>query len=682
MSTHRSRRRRSVAPLLAGIGATASVAAGGAAPAPAAPGAVTPIPFAAADATNTLDLVTQPDGGVALAWTHAVSRAGVGFALRPPTASFAEGIVQDLTGSNSSVIGLASPGGGAPLRLLRSDDTSIVTHRLGANGLDGGTSRNVGLIGSRAHTSCADGGTALISETPTSGAPAFRRLRLDRTSAAGGSSNLSGWSGSHDDDDFPRLDLTCAGGDLSVAVNRDTDLGADAIRVASVFTFEGFAPTERIRITEPTGGSLDQSRVARLPDGTVVLVQEFENADGTYGVALATNASGEPMTTTATAISGADLRDVAVDGDGRLLVLYDAHAPSSTDNDDDGIATVLTLAPGASTDVRTPVSATADDIPRRFQTGHPDGRVRLMTPLPDDSVDVSGLPGVPGQTADVPIKVRPTPTPGVFPGEFRATYLPSGDLVAVWQDGGNPDGRIVEGGIDTGVPPTLGTLSVPGAVVAGEPVVLEMDPSDPMGLASTGWTVEGTERTGSRVTASFATAGTRTVTAAAVDRAGNRTETTRTIRVLPADAVAPAPAAPPAPPTVVAVPGPTAVVPTAAKPAAARDRRAPRITGLSQRPSRLSPRATVLRMRVRADEAASLDLELIGRVRRGKDRGTLIVSTARVARLTRNRFRTVPLRLRPGLVRLVEKRRLQVRAIATDGAGNRRTRTVTVRRRR
>lgn len=670
MSAQVLRRGAAIAAALAGAAALPSAS-------PAAPAVVPPVPFAAAGATNTLDLTTLPDGRVALAWSHAVTRNGVGFALRPAGGLFSAGTVQDVTGESSTVLGPLPPVGDAPYRLVRTRDGGVLPHALAGSFLDGGAPRNFAFNRQQGFAACPDGGWVLATETATSGGVA-RSLVLQRVSVAGtGSGLLNNVTGSHDsaedpgDGVFPILRLSCTAGELLLGLNRDTDTGAGETEILTVRRFTGTGSTERLRMTAPAGVDHGQYLLAEQPDGRIWLAFETftDSGPGPYGVSLATAAPGDPLQTAAlTSIPAADLRDLAVDGAGRLLVLYDAHPPASTDNDDPGIPTVATVEPGGTAVVTTALATTADDRSRTFLRGHPDGRPRLVTqfsdslaPPSDDSIVVSGLPGVPGQADDPPLTVRTGEG-----GFFRGTYLPGGDLVAAWHDSGFPNGQILEGGIDAGTPPVLGDVQAPGAVVAGEPVDLAMTPSDPMGLSASGWIVDGTQADGPRVRTAFATAGTRTVTAFAVDRAGNRTETTRTIRVLPADAVAPAP--PPA-----ATPEPPA--------APAADRRRPRITTLAQTPARLSRRATVLRVRLRSDEDVAVDLELRGRVRRGSARATLVLSTARVARLAAGRTRTVRLRVPAALVRLVEGGRLDVRAIATDAAGNRGTRTVRVRRR-
>lgn len=645
--------------------------AAGALPAPAvaAPAVVPPVPFATASSTNTLDLTPLPDGRVALAWTHAVTRSGVGFALRPAGGLFSAGTVQDVTGESHVVLGPVPPAGGAPYRLVRTRDGGAIAHALTGSSLDGGAPRNFAFNRQQGFSACPDGGWVLAGETATTAGG--RSLFAQRISATGvTSATLGNLTGTHDsaedpgDGVFPFLRLSCTAGELLLGLNRDTDTGAGETEVLTVRRFTGTTSTERLRLTAPAGVDHGQYLLAEQPDGRVWVAYETftDSGPGPYGVSIASAVPGDPLQTTAlTSIPGADLRDLAVDGAGRLLVLYDAHPPGSTDNDDPGIPTVATVEPGATTLVTTALAATADDRSRSFLRGHPDGRPRLVTtfsdslvPPADDRVVVSGMPGIPGQAGDPPLVVR-----AADGGFFRGAYLPGGDLVAAWHDLGT---AIVEGGIDAGTPPTLGDVQAPGAVVAGEPVDLATAPSDPMGLSASGWVVDDATLSGARVQTTFATAGTRVVTAFAVDRAGNRTETTRTIRVLPADAVAPVPAAPVAQPP-------------------AADRRAPRITTLAQTPSRLSRRATVLRVRVRVDEASAVDLELRGRVRRGGARATLVLSTARVARLAAGSTRTVRLRVPAALVRLVEGGRLDVRAIATDAVGNRGTRTVRVRRR-
>lgn len=381
-----------------------------------------------------------------------------------------------------------------------------------------------------------------------------------------------------------------------------------------------------------------------------------ESAAAATTAKVATRAPGAaPGLSATTELPGVAVGSMSFDPDGRGYLLVEQRGAGM---DPTLTTTLRTVTPGGAA-----LDAAASPVEGPSQTrvdlleGHPDGRPRLLLRRGDNSQAVRGLPQAGTTEPETPV------LGGLDFG--RVTWLPSGDLltVGVRRPAGGPE-DLVEGGLDTGAPPVLTGLQVPARAVLGEPVEMSVDAADPMGVREIAWTVDGSPAAGSRVTHAFAAPGLRTVTVLVTDRAGNATETTRTVAVIDPNPPAPAPGAG-----------------AGTAPAPVFDRRAPVLRLLSVVRGRAGASARRVTVRLRVDERSAIDLELRGRLRSGNERGTLILANTRVANVTPNRTRTVTLRVPARLARLVGNR-LTVRAITTDQAGNRRTRNATVTRAR
>ena len=119
-------------------------------------------------------------------------------------------------------------------------------------------------------------------------------------------------------------------------------------------------------------------------------------------------------------------------------------------------------------------------------------------------------------------------------GQTDMTVTPTGDSLVLWGRNVSPtDNRVMVGGIDSGVPPSLTDLAIPTATVAGTPVRLSVKAADHMGLSSVNWQFgDGTSGNGEAVTHAWGSPGTRTVTVTATDRAGNSASAQGTVTVV------------------------------------------------------------------------------------------------------------------------------------------------------
>lgn len=78
-----------------------------------------------------------------------------------------------------------------------------------------------------------------------------------------------------------------------------------------------------------------------------------------------------------------------------------------------------------------------------------------------------------------------------------------------------------------------------------------------------------------------------------------------------------------------------------------------------------------------SSEAAAADLELIGTLKRGKEKGTLVLRSARVGGVAAGKQQAVALKIPKSLGKLVGSK-LSVRVTLTDAAGNRTVTTAPV----
>ena len=296
-------------------------------------------------------------------------------------------------------------------------------------------------------------------------------------------------------------------------------------------------------------------------------------------------------------------------------------------------------------------------------TDHPDGRPRLLVRRVLDrktGASTFAVGGIPAAGTTDPL----TPVEfGVSGGRAATTYLPSGDLLIVGNTTvGSDRVQLREGGLDTGAPPTVDGVAVPGTALVGEPVTMSAVASDPLGLASFTWSVDSTTLTSQRATHTFTKPGSYVATARAVDRAGIATEVTRTIRVVDPDGQG-------------AEDGRNAGNGAGSLP----DRAAPTLTKASAQRGRKGRSARTVSLRVTPSEAVALDVELLGTERRKAKRQQIVLRSTRIGTAKAGLAATAKLKLPAKLPRTLG-RALSVRVTATDLAGNRTTRTVKVKR--
>ena len=407
--------------------------------------------------------------------------------------------------------------------------------------------------------------------------------------------------------------------------------------------------------TVPAGsqGSIPVARNA--PDGRLWIVwSEYAGAtDSTYVVTQAPGVSGLIPTTSPPSLSpnvtGAKLF-FGKNGTTHLLVSRETGPGATTYALRTAAAGAVSFGPETPVDVPSDASA-------EILTGNPDGAPRLLTTqygsasTDPTTLRVSGIPAA-GSTGAPVVALRSL-------AQFTdLSYLASGDLLVVGAEARGPAAvALIEGGIDTGAPPTLANLNVPGSAVPLEATPLSVDAGDGLGLASFAWTVDGRTLPDQKTAYRFPRPGSFVVTARATDRAGATTQISRTVRVLDPAAVAPDR-------------GPGGAS------GATADRTAP-TAKLSASRTRSGVSARTVRVLLSSSEVAAVDVELIGTLKRGKAKGTLILKSARVGKLLTGAPKTVRLAFDNGLARLVSSR-LSVRATFTDVAGNRTTKIARV----
>lgn len=647
-------RHRLIPTALAALG-VAAVAAPGAAH------ALTPVDDRVAFSANRIDspsLTALSDGRALVGWSNGTNNGDTGFAMvRPAGAVFGTPQVIGTGFSHEGIAFAADPG--TPQVFFNDGETRLPRRmRLEGDTFTGlatfGGINTPGRFPSLAR--CPDGTMVFAYQAGQGGGP-FTVVtgRLTATGVpTGGTTSFAATS-----DPFMQPQAHCPANVPMVSFTVDDPDGAGAgtgsIRVQQLGAGGGAVLNRTL-----ANGAAASSPVPRVgPDGRMFLTWD-EFAAGTGKGFVATRAPGAGPAAGAPADFGADssVGPVAFTPDGRglLLLVREGAGPDPLST------TVLrTIPPGGATvdPAESPVEGPSR-VRVRLLEGHPDGRPRVQLFRDDGSRAVRGLPQAGTTEPETPVLA------GLDFGEM--TWLASGDLLTVGvrrPATGNED--LVEGGLDTGAPPALPRVQVPARAVLGEPVELSVDAADPMGVREIAWTVDGVAATGPRVTHAFTAPGLRTVTIRATDRAGNATSTTRTVAVID-----------PNPPAPVVAGGGTPPVTT---PAPALDRRAPALRLLSVVRGRKGAAARRVTVRLRVGERSAVDVELRGRLRRGGERGTLILASTRVRSARPNRTRTVRLRVPARLARLVGNR-LTVRAIATDAAGNRRTRNAKVTRAR
>lgn len=408
----------------------------------------------------------------------------------------------------------------------------------------------------------------------------------------------------------------------------------------------------------PANISVNGSPEARVaPDGRVwMLWTEFGGSATSY---VATRAPGATGTATSGSVldAGGNASTLFFGAGGTTHVLI--RRTVSPGKYRYGIRTVQ---PGPANDSFGPEEPLVGEGNHYVQvlTDHPDGIPRLLVVTYEGASSVNlAVQGIPQAGSTEPL----TSLDFKVNGAFTTSYLPSGDLFVAGREEIAP-GRheLREGGLDTGVPPTLANVTVPGTTVPGEPTTLSVDARDPLGLSSFTWTVDGKTLTDEDTTHTFTTPGTYVATARAVDRAGLATELTRTIRVLDPAAV---------------TPGTDAFREAVKGAGGAVDGTAPALTATTATRGRKGKAATSVTLKATPDEPVAFDLELVGTVKRGGLNGDLVLRSGRIASAPAGKPASAALKIPAALTRLVGSK-LRVRITATDAAGNRTQRTVAV----
>jgi hypothetical protein len=168
-----------------------------------------------------------------------------------------------------------------------------------------------------------------------------------------------------------------------------------------------------------------------------------------------------------------------------------------------------------------------------------------LTVAPDGTVFAELFP--PGSSG-FDAAVRPpggsfgSPMPVAGPGATFPSFAvtPGDDLLASWvldSDGDHTLDSVFVGGLDSGTPPELSSVSVPSAALLGAAGTFSAQAADAMGVRGVHWSFgDGASSDGESVSHAYSSTGTFTVTVTATDRAGNATTATRTIVVVDTNA--------------------------------------------------------------------------------------------------------------------------------------------------
>ncbi len=248
----------------------------------------------------------------------------------------------------------------------------------------------------------------------------------------------------------------------------------------------------------------------------------------------------------------------------------------------------------------------------------------------------------------------PLPVAGAGLRSAGFAVTPGDNLLASWTIKNAAGDEVFAGGLDSGAPPELSSVSVPSAALLGVASAFTAHATDTMGVRGVHWSFgDGTAADGESVSHAYASAGTFTATATATDRAGNTTSATRSIVVLDTNAklAAPVPAAP------IAAAGPTITL------------KLPRSVRFK---SLLRHGVTI---EVATSEPATVFGNLLGRARGGRiaSVGDLVIASKTLKNVKTRR----KLVLKPSATRIGKRRSLSltVQVVASDARGLQRTTT-------
>lgn len=620
----------------------------------------------------TVSSAALPDGRVLVAWDSGLSTGDTLSAAVRPAGGVLPARPQVLRRNQTTEHLAFLPGGPAdqPVLLSFQDTEQTTPHQILLDGdhfatqfaiLRGGPSAR-GRFPSYAR--CPDGTTAFsyqLSYDTTPGTPATFDSQGFLADAGGrlAPGTLSATGPNKDYYQEPRI--TCDRTELPL------------LSVASDPDGQGTVSGERLRVVPlrgpatpllernlPPGASANSPEARVAPDGRVWILWTEPNA-GSLVTYIATRDPGAtgPVTTPAVLDASGKASTLFFGAGGSAHVLIRHTGAGGTLRY--GIRTVV---PGPTSDSFGPEEPLVPEGKHsvRLLTDHPDGRPRLLVVSRDaDNVASFAVQGIPQAGSTEPL----TSLGFQVDGSFTTSYLPSGDLFIAGREQLTPTQyELREGGLDTGAPPTLTNVTVPGTAVPGEPTALSIDARDPLGLSAFTWTVDGRTITDEDTTHTFAAPGTYVATAKAVDRTGATTELSRTIRVLDPAAVTPGTEA-------------FREAVTGAGGAVAVDRAAPALSRASAVRGRKGKAASSVAVQVSPSEAVALDLELVGTLKRGGAKGQLVLKSTRVASAPAGTTAKASLKVPAALTRLVSGK-LSVRITATDASGNRTQRTVAV----
>lgn len=624
--------------------------------APAAPAAAQqPVAPSTVFTDGRIDAPTSaalPDGRVALAWTNTLGSGDTTLGVVRPAGQLAPTTPQVL-GTGAAAEDLRLLPGGPPssplLTVLHAGaEQTVQTLRLDRDAFSTPVSP-LGVDAKGRYPSaarCPNGTTAFAYQRTVSLAPATYAVHSWRGDDVGrrGAAGVTG----DDSSDFDQAPIvTCDRNEQPLLAYADDPDAASPVAGDRLIVrpLDG-GPLLLDRTT--AGGGYASTPDARFaPDGRLWILWT-EAIGGSSTIYVATRAPGDDgPVSISTLATNKEASALFFDPSGNThVVLVDPF---------DVEWTVRTSAPGTGTfggAVQLPAAGGASG---RVITGHPDGRPRLLSIAnegPNRAYRLLGIPPAGSGSGSSPVILRAS-------GGATFSYLPSGDLFAAAADDHGGGQRLLEGGLDSGAPPRLDDLDVPALAAPGVPTRLRVRASDPLGLSAFSWKVDGHTLTEQDTAHIFTEPGTYAVEVRAVDRAGNLSELTRTVRVLNPDAV-----------TI-----PHVIAPT---PSTVRDTTAPKLrSGVATRGRKGKAKQKVT-VKFSADETVAADVELIGTFKRGKAKGTLILKATRVATLNPNTARTLALGIPKGLDKSVVKRKLLVRLTLTDLFGNRTQKSVAV----